>query len=235
MDKKKIIFLAIVICIICAFLFFKVLTKKTTEISNNVDTTLSATSTVLSNDNYTIESVPIEENSLPSVKIPDLKRTVKMSQSLSKEAVDILNRNISTLQSTLSDNPKQFDYWVSLGNNYKVAGDLEGAREVWEYASLYQPSQPVPHLNLADLYAYYLKDNKKAEEHFKKALVVIPKEASVYLRMSDFYKDVLKDLNKSKSILEKGLIAIPDEASLKQALENIKTLIAEKVATPKPL
>lgn len=218
------------------FLFFKNSVKEdSTENSNKIDKTSSASSTIFNNSNYKIETIPIEENSLPSVKIPDLKREVIMSKSLSKEAIDILNKNIATLQRNLSGDPKRFDDWVFLGNNYKIAGDLEGAREVWEYASLYKPSQPVPHLNLADLYAYYLKDNVKAETHFKKALSVIPKEASVYLRMADFYKEVVFDLKKAKAILEQGLKNIPDDLSLKQALEQVDVMLKEKNTDTKSL
>ncbi len=231
MSKMKIVFLIIVVIFVLIFFSF----RSNEEIVENLSNVPTDTSPLTNDPGYKIESVPIDEDTLPSLKMPDLNKKITFSTSLTKEAVDILNGNISKLREELLKNPKSFDNWVLLGNNYKIAGDLEGAREVWEYASSYKSFQPVPHLNLADLYAYYLGDKVKAENHFLKSLEILPKEPSVYIRTADFYKDILGDLSKAKKVLERGLSVNPGELALKNKLEDIKSLVEERKLAPKPL
>ena len=54
--------------------------------------------------------------------------------------------------------------WLVLGVYRKMIGDYESAKEVWEYASAIRPQNSVSFNNLGELYAYYLKDNAKAEK-----------------------------------------------------------------------
>ena len=221
MSKMKIVFLIIVVIFVLIFFSF----RSNEEIVENLSNVPTDTSPLTNDPGYKIESVPIDEDTLPSLKMPDLNKKITFSTSLTKEAVDILNGNISKLREDLLKNPKSFDKWVL----------LEGAREVWEYASSYKSFQPVPHLNLADLYAYYLGDKVKAENHFLKSLEILPKEPSVYIRTADFYKDILGDLSKAKKVLERGLSVNPGELALKNKLEDIKSLVEERKLAPKPL
>lgn len=227
----KVIFLCLVFIIVAIFFIF----RKNDQVNEDLSNVSTSTSSPLEDPGYKIESVPIEDDVLPDEKMPDLNKKITFSESLTKEAVDILNGNISKLRNDLLSNPKSFDNWVLLGNYYKIAGDLEGARDIWEYASLYQPFQPVAHLNLADLYGYYLKDVSRAEAHFLKSLDILPKEPSVYIRTADFYKDVIRDLSKAKKILERGISLNSDDSSLKNKLEDIKSLIEERKLAPRPL
>jgi len=72
----------------------------------------------------------------------------------------------------------------------RMAGDFEGARDVWNYVSLKSPKNSVSFFNLGQLYAEDLKDNKKAEEGFLKALENSQGESGneqYYRGVVDFY------------------------------------------------
>ena len=110
-----------------------------------------------------------------------------------------------------------------LGVYRKIIGDYEGAREVWEYASAIRPQNSVSFNNLGELYAYYLKNNKKAEENYAKAIENDPSAIYIYRNFFDFYRYFAKDTAKARAILEKGIAANPATSSdLKNLLKSLQ-------------
>jgi tetratricopeptide (TPR) repeat protein len=102
-----------------------------------------------------------------------------------------------------------------------MIGDYEGAKECWEYAAVVNPKSPTPFNNLGDLYAHYLKDNKKAEENFLIAIKNGPDQIYIYRSLYEFYRYVMKDNAKAKQILERGISANPNTSQdLKNLLDN---------------
>lgn len=161
----------------------------------------------------------VEELNIPA---PDLNRPIVVTATdLSGTAKQIAVENIKTLIEKLKKDAVSFDDWLNLGAHRKLIGDYEGAIEVWEYVSKVSPTSSTSFSNLADLYAYYIKDNTKAEQNFLKAIEISPDKIYLYSNAYDFYTNVLKDKEKAKAILEKGIKLNPKTSSdLKYLLNN---------------
>ncbi len=157
---------------------------------------------------------------------PDLNRSINvLVDNLPEETVNRAKDKINEALKKLKENPDLFDQWLVLGVYYKLIGDYEGTKEVWEYAGKIRLESSTPFNNLGDLYAYYLKDNKKAEENFLKALENDLKNNSLYRNLYDFYRYVIKDDDKAKEILKKGIEFNPDSSQdLKYLLDNYDSL-----------
>ena len=130
---------------------------------------------------------------------------------------------IQDLSSQLKKDSDNLENWLVLGVYRKIIGDYEGAREVWEYASAIRPQNSISFNNLGELYAYYLKDNKKAGRKLRQSDRKRP-VGHLHLPQSfDFYRYVAKDPVKARAILEKGIAANPSTSSdLKNLLENVQ-------------
>ena len=164
-----------------------------------------------------------EEQSQPPVHpdLPNLDRPINITVTLSEDAKKIAKEKIEKLSSELKQDPSLFENWLVLGIYRKMIGDLEGAKECWEYAGFLAPQSPTPFNNLGDLYANYLKDNKKAEENFLIAIKNGPDQIYIYRSFYEFYRDTMKDNAKAKQILEQGISANPTTSQdLKNLLDN---------------
>lgn len=150
--------------------------------------------------------------------IPNLDRPLNIPANLPEDAQKIAREKIEKLTSELKQNPNSFDLWLQLAIYRKMFGDYEGAREIWEYLGKINPKNPVVFNNLGDLYAYFLKDTRKAEENFLKALENGPDQIYIYRNTYEFYRYVLKDDAKAKQILERGIKANPGSS---QDLQNL--------------
>jgi len=73
---------------------------------------------------------------------------------------------------------------------------------------------------LGDLYAYYLRDNQKAEENYLKALELGPSQIYLYFKTAEFYRDFLLDNQKAKETVQMGLINNPTSQELKDLLNS---------------
>ena len=151
-------------------------------------------------------------------QIPDLDKPVKFSSSITGSEQKQLILDISEVSSTLKGNYDYLQGWLQLGILKKNAGDYEGAIEAWNFAGVIRPNVATSFLNLADLYAFYIKDREKAEESFLKAISAEPQNGSPYFYAARFYDDVLGDKDKAKAVLEQGILAGADSTSDLQLL-----------------
>lgn len=165
-----------------------------------------------------ISNISVQTSNIP---VPDLNRMVMNNKDLPPEAVEIVEKNIRSLSEELKRNPDQLDQWLDLGIQRKTAGDYEGARDAWDYATAIRPSGSVAFQNLGDLYGYYLRDNMKAEQNFLKAIQNSPSDIYLYFKLNDFYRDVLKDVAKARSLVEQGFKANPSSAELQSLLNSL--------------
>lgn len=175
-------------------------------------------------DSVKIEPVEIK-NDKPVVNIPapNLDREIKITGEMSDEAKRIVTAKIQDLSGQLKKDSDNLENWLVLGVYRKTIGDLESAREIWEYASAIRPGNSVSFNNLGELYAYYLKDSKKAEENYAKAIENDPSAIYIYRNFFDFYRYFLKDMTKARAVLEQGIAANPSTSSdLKSILETLK-------------
>lgn len=180
---------------------------------------MSSQPATLNKEELPLDAVGVEQNAQPNIPPPDLNRPINITENFTDAQKKDLTQKIIELSSVLKKTPDLFDTWLILGIHRKTIGDYEGAREIWEYATALRPGNYIPFNNLGDLYAFYLKDNKKAEENFNKAIELSPNRIHVYYSFYEFYKYVLKDDAKAKALLQKGIAANPGPAS--QGLQDL--------------
>ena len=158
---------------------------------------------------------------LEQLEHPDLDRPINITADMPQEAQAIYRKKIEELSAELKNNPDLFNDWLDLGIYRQNIGDYEAAKECWEYAGKIRPNNSTSFQNLGYLYGYYLKDNKKAEENYLKALANGPEQVYIYRNTYEFYRYVIKDDIKAKEILKKGIEANPDTSQdLKNLLNN---------------
>lgn len=164
-------------------------------------------------------------NQVASVPIPDLNRPIVFYADLPEDAKQIARQKIEESIMALKENPDLFNEWLALGVYRKIINDYEAAREIWEYAGYIRPMNGVSFANLGDLYAFYLKDNVKAEQNFLKALENDTSNINLYRSIYEFYRYAMNDEKKAKDILKEGIEANPDSSvDLKYLLANFYSL-----------
>jgi tetratricopeptide (TPR) repeat protein len=130
-------------------------------------------------------------------------------------ASDQTKKRIAEITAELQSQPNDLDNWLELGVLYKSAKDYEGARLVWEYASLIRPKNTSSFANLGDLYHFYLKDYVKAEYNLKKMIENDPKMTEGYVRLFDLYSISYKtETTLAADILKKGIEVNPKDVGL---------------------
>jgi len=168
---------------------------------------------------YTVEINPVNDKS--NIPVPNLDEEIVFGSNIPFETQNKLRQEILEVISELKKDSNFLDNWISLGLYMKTIGDYDRAKEAWEYAIVLNPSNSVSHHNLGDLYAYFLKDNVKAEENFLKAIENAPSDIYLYFKMSEFYMDVMGDIGKARAIVERGMEANPNSDELKQLLDSL--------------
>lgn len=165
-----------------------------------------------------IEAVPDGEmvKEVPKIPAPSLKQSI----GVDKMSVITKQRWEKTIE-TLKKDPTDFQAWVELGLIRSNIGDLYGAKLAWEYASALVPKNSVAYGNLGYLYAYDLKDNKKAEENYLKAIENNPAMLYLYFQTYEFYRDIVKDPVKARRFVENAVKNYPTSAELKELLKEV--------------
>jgi len=163
---------------------------------------------------YSIDIVPVDGVVVP---FPDLLREVNFVKANEKTKAEI--RTIST---TLKTNPGKFSLWIDLSNLRKSIEDYEGAKQILDYLTKVAPESGIPYRNLADLYAFYLKDNVKAEQNILLAIEKDPQQIEYYFKAVEIYRDIIKNVTKARAIVEKGLKSNPGSDELEDLLINLK-------------
>ncbi|MBI2053484.1 MAG: hypothetical protein HYT41_01940, partial [Candidatus Sungbacteria bacterium] len=129
---------------------------------------------------YTVEAVPLDSSGTKQPAYPPLERALTFPADYPAEARRIMTDKINATIAALKKDPNQYNEWVNLGIFRNSLDDWEGARQIWEFLTIMSPSQPSPFANLANLYAFSLKDPVRAEINLKKAIEKGPKETSIY-------------------------------------------------------
>lgn len=130
-------------------------------------------------------------------------------------ANDQTKKRVTELTTELQSQPNDLDNWLELGVLYKSAKDYEGARLVWEYASLIRPKNTSSSANLGDLYHFYIRDYPKAELALKKMIENDPKMTEGYMRLFDLYSISYKtETTLAADILKKGIEVNPKDVGL---------------------
>jgi tetratricopeptide (TPR) repeat protein len=235
--KKKNIISSFIIALLMTTLWFYIYRDLPSEqdnidnMTNNIATTTSLVENVSINQGENSKEIKVVTVDLEDDKedqqnkqiirpIPDLDRVLVYPEGFSKEAQDIIAEKISKTSQELKNDPNSISNWIELGLNRKMLDDYEGSRQAWEYAKLVSPKNFVVRGNLGDLYAYYLRDNQKAEENYLKALELGPSQIYLYFKTAEFYRDFLLDNQKAKETVQMGLINNPTSQELKDLLNS---------------
>ena len=152
---------------------------------------------------------------------PSLNRPIIIPASLSTADASLVKENIAKLIDAIKKSPENGALWADLGLKRKGIEDYEGAKEAYAYALKLMPENALVADSLGVIYADYLKDYPKAEQHFRLAITLDPSASYLYLRLFELYRYAIKDDGKAKAILEEGLLAIPWEPSCKVLLETL--------------
>jgi tetratricopeptide (TPR) repeat protein len=167
---------------------------------------------------YTITRV----DTPPGGVLPSLDRPITVSDGMSLEAKAVLKDLIEEVTAELKEQPDRVDLWLQLGLNRKIAGDDEGAIEVWNYVATGVPSSLsyIAHGNLGDIYMNVLKDYPKAEQNYLGALAIQPKAVAYYSELYTLYTYFYKtNTSAAKDILELGLKNNPGNPNLRTLLD----------------
>jgi len=154
--------------------------------------------------NYKIEILPLFQSG-KSLVAPSLDRPIVFPASFPLEARKPMSDKINGTVAALRKNPQAFDEWLALAIFRKTIDDFEGARQIWEFLAAGNPINPTPFTNLANLYAFELKDPERAEKNFIIALGKSPNDVMLYRQAYEFYRYVRKDDAKAKETLQKGI------------------------------
>ena len=133
----------------------------------------------------------------------------------------MLQTKIDALRVALKTNGDDFKSWNSLAVYYKMSGDFTLAGDVWEYLNKAWPTNYISFYNLAELYAYELKDYVKAEKNYQTSLINNPSAINVYRAFYTFYRHILGQDDKAKATLREGVTKNPDTSQdLKYLLDH---------------
>lgn len=171
---------------------------------------------------YRIEALPLPRD-IKDNAIPSLDRPITFPASFPEQAKKIMSDKMAATTAALRKDAQRYDDWLNLAIFRKQIDDFEGARQIWEFLAATNPDKPIPFANLANLYAFDLKNPALAEENFIKALAKGPKEMFVWRQAYEFYRFVKKDDSKAKDMLQKG-IAQTNSPDLKYLLDHYSEL-----------
>lgn len=153
----------------------------------------------------------VDPNSLP----PEyLKRYSYKAAVLDYAAENFLNDSRLQSKKTEQELSNEFKIWFKLGMVRKLLNDYKGAEQAWLEATKIAPENSAPFANLADLYTFFLRDYKKAEELYIKTLTIFP-TVDGYRSFADFYRISAPDSpNKVEDVILQGLKVFPDRPDL---------------------
>lgn len=166
-----------------------------------------------------------DESTLVDIKkiaIPDLSKKTVIKNYLPEDMKKNTLEQITALTNSLKKNYDSWEQWIQLGLLKKLLGDYQGAREAWEFAAEIRPKDSISRHNLGNLYWQNLKDLKKAEVNYLKAIELNSKDISAYVDLSNIYYYDLKNKIKAETILNRGLVNNPGNEELKRTMKEMK-------------
>ncbi|MFZ2621441.1 MAG: hypothetical protein WAX85_02700 [Minisyncoccia bacterium] len=210
----------VVVVLVIGYIAFDLKSKKAMN-DEQLTVTKVATTTGVT---YKVENVTNEKVSQVPKPIPDLDRYLVRSSMANPSENDslIATQKIKEFQALLKKDPMYFPGWMDLAMYQKLGGDYEGALISWKYAGKIAPKDFVSIANIANLYAYFIKDNGMAEEYYKMAIEKAPTESYLYTQLAEVYRDIFKSTAKAKAIVDQGLSKIPNDPTLLEFKDMLK-------------
>ena len=217
--KKIITYLIIVVALAGAgyFVWLDMTNISEIEEGNTVANEDLSNEGVVNNDSDKSEEDNVQEISF---NIPDFKK-IFIDNSIGNTDKLKLTADIQDVITSLESNVMNPTAWTQLGILRQSAKDYEGAIKAWEFAHTLSDQNAIPLLNIANTYGYYLHDNAKAEEYFKKAITAEPKNGYAYFKAYEFYTDINEGA-KARAVIEQGVAANPTDKQLEAVLNALK-------------
>ncbi|MBU4360411.1 tetratricopeptide repeat protein [Patescibacteria group bacterium] len=134
------------------------------------------------------------------INAQDLLEFNNYNDELSPELVDkYLKQFLAAKDMIINSQNSQTEidpsYWLTIARMKKYINDFQGAEQIYLYLISVDTNNYIPQGNLADLYANYLHNYKKASEHFWLAMEKSQPSAQVviayYRNLADIYADKL--------------------------------------------
>lgn len=151
----------------------------------------------------------VDEKSLPSEYLSRYVQRAAVYEYAAEKSL-AKPRNKKTEQELSTD----YKIWYKLGRIRKMLNDYQGAAGAWIEAGKLTPENSAPFANLADLYTYFLKDYKKAEEAYLKAIHLFP-TVEFYRNFADFYRVSQPDNpSRAEEVILQGLKVYPEHRDL---------------------
>ncbi|TSC83080.1 MAG: hypothetical protein G01um101419_280 [Parcubacteria group bacterium Gr01-1014_19] len=114
-------------------------------------------------------------------------------------------------------NPSDSLAWLKISEIKKFFNNYKGSVDALEYIKLTSPDDFLVNLNLGNLYGFYLKDYKRAEQNFANAMNHSGGDQLVAAisALADLYKDFYKEkYDQVDDLLLIGIEAIPSDVNL---------------------
>ena len=187
-------------------------TPSTVGTSTTIQTSVGG---ITANGNYKIEVIP----NTPSVPAPSFRAPIVFASSVATNVKDVIQQNANIYIERIAKDKTDLKSWIDLGTMHKMAGDYTGAEIIWAYIAKVAPQNSIAVLNLADLYANFKIDYKKAEANYVKAMTLAPNDTSIYANLFGLYNGPYKaSVATAESTLKKGIAANPLATDLKVLL-----------------
>ena len=188
----------------------------TTKLVNATSSTGSAVGSIVTSGDgsYTVKLIPEKT----AAKAPDYTKPLVFSASITPAVKTVLQSQFTTTVAGLNKDKYDFNMWVNLGSVRHMAGDEQGAKEIWEYVSLVWPSNAASFNSLGDLYANFLKDYAKAESNYLIAIKNKPADTNPYKNLFTLYYNAGYNKNKAEGILKQGIAAVPKAVDMQVLL-----------------
>jgi hypothetical protein len=207
---------AIIVIFVAVAWYFSAHRNAVAPSENSTATTTTATTTGQTGSVQT--GVP-NNSGYPA---PSLDRPYTPPSNLPTEIQAQSKKAVADAVTQLKIDPNHLAYWLQLAIYRKGAGDYVGAEEVWLYCTKVWPTDPISFENLADLYAYHLKQPAKAVEYWNKAIPLDkPNSIRLYLALATFQSINMSDKAAARTTLEAGLKANPGNKDIQNALNNL--------------
>lgn len=234
LNTRKIGAMLVILLLVAGFYLYMDNVEKTDkEVLNNGDIQATTTDSVgVDNDlvmvdadgnvvkNAKVELISVEPEGTSPV-LPTLDREIVVPASFEVKVRNQVIENINSLKSDIRANPASVPLWVNLATHWRIIADYKASRDVWAHLVVLIPDNFLPYLNLADIYAYDLKDPVRALDNYKLALFHGKNQPSVYFGLYDFYINVQKDPVKAKEAISLGVENNPNDADLAAKLKTL--------------
>lgn len=126
---------------------------------------------------------------------------IDIPSDFTEDQVKRFNSQLSSLMEKYEQGDQDIEFWLGLGNLYKLMGDFSRAAEAYIKSAEIGPMNTVSYTNLAHLYDKDIGDYVRAEEYYKKAIENNPMDAWLFIDLGKMYKYRMNNMEKQEEIL----------------------------------